>query len=111
MLQAGGLRRPRQAAGLGQLLVGREVLPEERDAVGAVRSGKGAVHAFHVVDVHGDDLGAKLCQLLRPVGVDVARQGAGSEATGRIAGDGTDQSAALGAGGADDGNDLPLGHG
>ena len=59
VLDAGGLRGLGHGARLGQLLLRREVVPEERDAEGAVRALESAPQARRVVDVGGDDLGAQ----------------------------------------------------
>ena len=85
-------------------------VPEERDAVGAVGAGERALQALDIVDVGRDDLGAERGEGAGLVGLDVAGEGAGREGTGFVAQDGAHQSAALGAGGADHGDDLLLGH-
>ncbi len=108
---ARGFRRVRHAARLRHLLLGREVRPEERDEVRAVRALERAREARLVVDVRGHDLRARLRERAGLLRIDVARDRARREATGGVREDRPHESASLRAGGADDGDDLPVCHG
>lgn len=84
--------------------------PEKRNTIPRVGTFEGALEALHVVDVSSDDLSPQLGQFFRLVGVDVARKGAGGEATAGVAQDGLNQAAALRAGCSYDCNDLLFSH-
>src|SRR6266542_3155091 len=110
MLEAGLPGRLGHRAGLGDLLLRREVRPEKRHTVGPVSARKRLLQALRVVDVGPDHLGALLCQLFRLVRVGVAGQGARGEAATRVAQNRTREPVALCAGRTCNGNDLLIGH-
>ncbi len=110
VLDAGVLRGLGHGGGFGQLLLGREVRPEERDAVRSIGALEGPLQALHVIDVGRDDLRAQLGQFFGLVGIGVSRDRARGEAAALVAQDGADQAAALRAGGAHNRNDLLFGH-
>ena len=83
-----------------QFLLRREVLPEEGDAECSVSTFKCALQTVHVVHVGSHNLGPKLLELPRLVGVDVASERAGNKRTFRISRYGSDEPASLSAGGA-----------
>ncbi len=80
--------------------------PKKRDAIRAVRPGERANEARLVVDIAGDDLGAERGEGLGLVGLRIAHDGARGEAAGGVVEDGADESAALGAGGAENCDDF-----
>jgi hypothetical protein len=106
VLQPRVLGRERHVVSLRLLLLAREMLPEERDAVRRVRAFERLLDAGGVVHVGGDHLRAGLRQRLGLVRVDVARERAHSESSLGIRENRMCQSAALGTGRAGDRNDL-----
>ena len=54
------------AVACANLLLGREVLPEERDAERPVGAFECPLQTLHVINVGGDNLGTKLGQVLSP---------------------------------------------
>ena len=90
---------------------GREVRPEERDEVRAVRALERAGEARLVVDVRRHDLRTRLRECAGLLRIDVARDRACRKAACGVREDRPHESAALRAGGADDGDDLPVCHG
>src|SRR6266545_301751 len=79
VLELGGLRRSRQVAGLRQLPLGREMLPEIRDTEGAVGSRERPLNGPGLVGICRDELHARGSQRLRLLGVDVSCERAGPE--------------------------------
>src|SRR5262249_45846183 len=110
VLEAGALRSARHVAGLPGLLPPREVLPEVRQAVRAVRALEGLHEARFVVEVGLDDLGARVGQRLRLVLAGISSERAQGELAPRIAEDRSGDASALGAGGTDYRDDLLVSH-
>jgi hypothetical protein len=75
-----------------------------------VRAGEGAPQRGFVVGIRGDDLGALRGECACGPAVGLARQRAQREALLRVVEDRLGEAAALGAGGADDGNDGLVRH-
>ena len=98
MLEPGRLRRFGDVLGLSLLLLAREVLPEVRDAVDAVRARERLLEALDVVEIGLDDFGALRGEGLGLVLARIARDGAAREAAGRIRQNRADEAAALRAG-------------
>ena len=84
--------------GLVELLLRREVFPEECDAVGAVGAFESLLEALQVLDVGLNNLGTQLGQFLGLFRVDVSRERTCGETAARVTQDGTDQPASLRAG-------------
>ena len=110
VLEPGGFGGARVVAGLGELALGRVVIPEERYAVGAIRAFKGAPDAVLFVDVDTDHFGAEFCERLRLRRRGIARQCTHAEFTAWVVQDRPRQPAALRPGGAGNGNNLFCGH-
>ena len=66
------------------LLLGRKVLPEERDAIGAVGAPERLFQALLVLDVRRDDLGAQSAKFFRLVGPGVSRECARRESAAPV---------------------------
>ena len=106
MGHAGGLGRGGEVSGLDVLFFRRKVLPEVRDAVGAIGAGKGIGQARLVIEVGLDHLHPEASQCLGLFGARVAGNGPGPKPAPGVSEDGLDQPAPLGAGGAGHGDDL-----
>src|SRR6266540_4338570 len=106
VLEPGGLRRSRHVAGLGQLPLGREVLPEIRDTEGAVGSRERPINGPGLVGICRDDLHTRGCKRLRLLGVDVPCDGAGPERAALVSHHGAHQPSTLRAGCSDNRDDL-----
>src|SRR5262249_11314192 len=87
-----------------------EVIPEERDAEGAVGAGERPPQALFVVDVGGDDFRAGRGERLRLVGAGIAGYRARPELTAAVGKNRPDEPVALRAGGADDRNHVLVSH-
>jgi hypothetical protein len=111
VLDAGGLRGVGDVLRLGLFLLAREVLPEVRDGVDAIRARKRLLEALDVVEVGFHDLRAGRSERLSLVLVRVARDGAASESARGVRQDRAAESAALRAGRAEYGDDFFVGHG
>ncbi len=110
MLQPRVARGVRQVARFLELSLRREVIPEESDAVGAVRAFERLLQSVGIVEVCLDDFHAEVGELAGLVGVGVAGQGAGGELAILVFQNCAYDSPALGTGGASDGDDLLLRH-
>jgi hypothetical protein len=108
--QAGGLGRGGQVLGLRSFFLGREVLPEVRDAERSVASGEGGGEALDVVEVRTYDLRARVGQGARLGRVRVAGDGPDTETAFGIVEDRPGQSTSLGSGRAEDGDHFGIGH-
>ncbi len=71
---------------------------------------KGVLQALEVVDVGGDDFDAEFGEFFGLVGIDIACQRPRGKFAGRVGKDRPNESAALCAGGADDGDDFLVCH-
>src|ERR1017187_8316289 len=109
MTHTGRFRRRRGGGRPRPLLLRREVRPVERHAVGAMRAFEGMREAVFVIDIGRHNLGSEAGELLRLLGMGIARDGTRLVVAPGVAQNGAHQSTALRAGSADYGNDFLLG--
>ena len=106
MLQPGALGRSGHLLRLLELALGREMLPEIRQAKRAVGAAERPRHALLIVEIRRDHFRTARGQGARLVAVDMAGQRPHREATLRIVENRPRQTTALGAGGAHNRNHL-----
>ena len=95
VLDAGRFRRLGDVLGLSLLFLAREVLPEIRDGIHAVRARKGFFQALDVVEIRFHYLRAGRGKRLRLVLARIARNGSAGEAASSIRDDGAAQATPL----------------
>ncbi len=100
----------RHRLGLRDFFLRRKVLPEIRYAKSSVSSCEGLFQALRVIHIRADNFDAEIGQRLGFVRIHIAGDCPHREFTRLIACNCAHESAALGAGRADDGNDLLVCH-
>jgi hypothetical protein len=110
VLKTGVLRRLGHGGRVGELLLRREVLPEEGDAERSPGSGERLLQTLRIADVGRRDLGAGGRQRPGLLRVDVPRDGAGRERPAGVVENGPHEATSLRAGRAHHCKDLLVSH-